>query len=1160
MNTINRTNEQKATALLPIQEVPVAGTANRATVFFDNGSNSSFITHRAAKRLNATKVGSLSLEVVSVGNQLAHYETCQYELNLLSERNESLPVRLYGMADITGPVAQPEEAVIQQLFPSLHMDSIKRGSEVDILLGNDFFGLHPKTEVAKAGSNLSIMQGVLGKCLAGTHPELSTFVIVGTVLEENQQVRVNFARAIHPEFQARCHAGLCKDLDHANFINGENLGIEINPKCGSCRCGKCPIVGHTFSFAEEQELELIRRNLRYDTENLHWVTKYPWIKDPNLLPNNYCSAVATLRRTEKTLLKDESWARVYHEQVCDMVERKVARLLTLKEIQHWNGPMFYLSHLAVVNPKSKTTPVRIVFNSSQMYHGVSLNSMLAKGPDAYLNSLLGILLRWRERRVSLIGDIRKMYNSIYIELEEQHCHRFLWRNMEIERTPDIYVITRVNMGDRPAGAISTEALYQTALLFQEEYPDVAVLLKRNSYVDDIVDSLDTKTEALKLAEDTNRVLNKAGFEVKHWHIGGEQLPRIDISQVAKSNTASHCKTIGVLGVNWEPDQDLITFTPSLNFSKKKRGQRIGDNLQASQIPGSLPLILTKRMVLEQTMKIYDPMGLLSPFTFVTKSNMRETWKRGLSWDEALPEDLHNKWVLFFRNMFELTDLSYQRALKPEKAIGLPSLILLSDASDAAYGFCDYIRWKLDDGSYWCRLVMAKCRIAPLSKLSTPQMELNAAVLAKRGRKVIETEMRFKFDKIHHLIDSETVLCMINKISTRFKLYEGVRIGEIQNATNGDMSSWRWIAGENNSADWVTRGRKPNELSCHSEWWRGPEFLYQDELLWPAKSYEERIGFSLPGEKKLSNVHNAIASKLYSYLDYTRFSSISKVIWTIARLLSVFIHKTFQGIQTSKVSVDTLKKAKIMIIQDVQSSMAEELAKAKHGRYARLNPVRNQDGLWVVGCRLSSSNPVTLKDLPQKLLPTNHPLTRLAMIEAHETGGHRGRDATLARFRWEYWTTHGARLAKAVCDNCQLCRLREPVVAKPEIGKLPIARLTQSPPFNKVMMDFFGPVRVRGEIQKRVSGKAYGIIFTDLYSRAVHIEAAFGCDTDSFMVAFMRFTSIRGWPEIMYSDPGTQLVNADKELRQMWRKMEKQVLYQVSASNGLQWIFGPADSP
>jgi hypothetical protein len=256
----------------------------------------------------------------------------------------------------------------------------------------------------------------------------------------------------------------------------------------------------------------------------------------------------------------------------------------------------------------------------------------------------------------------------------------------------------------------------------------------------------------------------------------------------------------------------------------------------------------------------------------------------------------------------------------------------------------------------------------------------------------------------------------------------------------------------------------------------------------------------------------------------------------------------------------MQRAKVIVVKDVQSTMAMELRKGRKGRYARLNPECGEDGVWLVGKRLQCYNPLGLQDAPQKLLPASHLFTKLAMTEAHGEGGHRGRDATLARFRQEYWVPQGAKVAKGVKDRCQKCRLREPQVLNPEMGRLPLARLKQSPPFNNVMLDFFGPIKVRGEVQKRVSGKAYGVIFTDLYSRAVHIEATYGYDTESFLLALNRFVSIRGWPAVIYSDPGTQLVGADRELRRMWKEVDKHSLYKVGTDHGLQWMFGPTNSP
>ena len=50
---------------------------------------------------------------------------------------------------------------------------------------------------------------------------------------------------------------------------------------------------------------MIQENLEYDNVKQCWVTSYPWLVDPGTLPNNYGSALATLKNTEQTLGKDE---------------------------------------------------------------------------------------------------------------------------------------------------------------------------------------------------------------------------------------------------------------------------------------------------------------------------------------------------------------------------------------------------------------------------------------------------------------------------------------------------------------------------------------------------------------------------------------------------------------------------------------------------------------------------------------------------------------------------------------------------------------------------------------------------------------------------------------------------------------------------------------
>ena len=473
---------------------------------------------------------------------------------------------------------------------------------------------------------------------------------------------------------------------------------------------------------------MIQENL----ENQCWRTTYPWLVDPNSLPN-YNTALATLRNAERTLSKDEVCAETYKEQMKDMLDRHVARKLTPQELEEWNGPVFYISHLAVVNPRSNSTPVRIVFNSSESHRGVSLNSCLAKGPDAYINNLIVILLCWRQEHIAFVGDLKKIFNSIHLKSLEQYCHRFFWRDMDTEREPDTYVMERVNMGDFLAPAISTEAVHKTATMFEVESPEAAELLRKSSYVDDLIDSRPTKDVALKLAQDTENMLSKGGFVLKCWQFSGKEKMRSSgklnkaVDPEPEPNELLRARpllkgsdeNLRVLGVGWKPKIDVIVLEVILNFSQKKQGIRSGPNLSD---------ILTKRIVLQQVMKIYDPLGLASPFTLVGKVYLRETWARNLGWDDQLPLDLRSKWVKFFISLFTLEKLKFPRCLRPPDAVGEPWLGLLSEGSDIAYGFVAYIRRMLGDGSPWCRLIMAKCRVAPVNKLSTPQMELNVAVL------------------------------------------------------------------------------------------------------------------------------------------------------------------------------------------------------------------------------------------------------------------------------------------------------------------------------------------------------------------------------------------------------------------------------------------------
>ena len=157
-----------------------------------------------------------------------------------------------------------------------------------------------------------------------------------------------------------------------------------------------------------------------------------------------------------------------------------------------------------------------------------------------MNNLLGILLRWREEQVALIiRVIRKMFNSVYLKPLERHCYRtFLWRDLKTDQALDVYVMTRVNMGDILVPAISTEAIYKTADMFQIDSPKAANLLKTSSYVDILIDSLPSKCEAIEGSRETENMFVKGGFTVKCWQFSQESGTRTGNELSSKNDEAN----------------------------------------------------------------------------------------------------------------------------------------------------------------------------------------------------------------------------------------------------------------------------------------------------------------------------------------------------------------------------------------------------------------------------------------------------------------------------------------------------------------------------------------------------------------------------------------------------------------------------------------------
>ena len=303
--------------------------------------------------------------------------------------------------------------------------------------------------------------------------------------------------------------------------------------------------------------------------------------------------------------------------------------------------------------------------------------------------------------------------------------------------------------------------------------------------------------------------------------------------------------------------------------------------------------------------------------------------------------------------------------------------------------------------------MAKGKIAPKNVVSVLRMELNGALLGNRIKNFILKETNLQFAKVYQLVDSSTVLGYVHKECGVFHPYEGIRVAEIQSSNefqDGRLQNWAWVSGELNPADWCTKPRSPEKISEDEFWVKGPEFLRQGEELWPIK-YTYKTG-SLKGEVTLGNNQHVffqvtcpdILGRLVE-----RISQWKRMIRVLCWILRMGIQHTEKGLEIelslAALPATELERAKIVLIRFAQKELEVELALAADkgvGRYRKLAPVCDDEGVWRVGSRLKNLVPFTVDKKMPVIIPPDHRITQLVMQHAHRYS-HSGHDGTLCQF-------------------------------------------------------------------------------------------------------------------------------------------------------------------
>lgn len=184
---------------------------------------------------------------------------------------------------------------------------------------------------------------------------------------------------------------------------------------------------------------------------------------------------------------------------------------------------------------------------------------------------------------------------------------------------------------------------------------------------------------------------------------------------------------------------------------------------------SLPddICLTKRTVLQAAAKIFDPLGLLSPFTIRAKIGFQRLWKTDVTWDDSLAKQECDEWRRLMSEAEELQLLEIPRCYASKnKLVESYKLHVFADASPAAYEVVAYIVMLYNDGTKESKLLTAKSRVAPIKELSLARLELMAAMLASRLKEYITSHFSKALQDIACWTDSMIVLHWIKGTSKR----------------------------------------------------------------------------------------------------------------------------------------------------------------------------------------------------------------------------------------------------------------------------------------------------------------------------------------------------------------------------------------------------------
>ena len=1096
------------TAINSLESPSASATAH---ILFDEGAQRSFITRELANKLDLSPERSETLNLSVFGGSTTTVKQVDIAtVYIRSDSNERIPIQVV----IIPTIAAPQNSFLTADIRNLpHLRDLKLAHpvtsddqfQISLLIGADHYWDIVENDIIR-GPGPTAAKSKIGYLLSGpiTTPPSTSSTINASILK--------VIVSTEPENKAL-----------ERFWNLESIGILPNE-----------------TEANKTQTVSEYKNSSIRLENDQYCAKLPWKDNHPPLPTNQSIARGRTRSTVRRLSKEPPMLAAYDKIIQEQLQR--CFIEKVADPQSTTGRVHYIPHHVVLKDSS-TTPLRIVYDCSCSPNATqpSLNSCLSTGPDI-LNDMTAILVRFRCYQYGITADIEKAFLSISLDEQGRDATRFFWISdpTDPESQFEVYRFKSILFG----ATCSPFILNATIQKHLDQFNDpVTQRIKSDLYVDNLASGTDNEDEATIFLNQARTTMTPVQFNLRSWNSNSSKVKAL----ATERNIQDTDTETKVFGLRWNARDDVLKLQPQ---------EKTNDNKNLSKT--------TKRDVLRESAKVYDPLGLLSPITIRTKIFIQQLWERGFKWDEPLPDDIQKQWLDISQDLADSTHIQVQRRYFPLLPTWPSNAVLhiFVDASIKAYGTVAY----LTSGPHTA-MVMSKSRVAPLKKLTLPQLELMAAVVGARLASYLRNQL-----KIAHTVywsDSQIIIHWLSSTKD-LKQFVKNRVIEIRESTRN--ATWNYCPSSDNPADLLTRGVRTDALIASELWNNGPTWLTNQDS-WPQWNPKTVLlqtivpedppsdhDDSPPNETSQSTLPSHIA--IGNVINLNNYSDLKRILRTTAWLFRfVNVLRKRQTNKSSTLSASEVIHAKNVWIREIQSqSYLHELANLQNKTASRLSLVRQlrlfllDDNIIRCGGRIHNA-PVLFSTKFPVLLPPNNHFTTLVVNDAHERSLHSGLNHTLTHVRQHYWIPQARQFIKKLLRHCVTCRkVNGKPYKAPDPPPLPTIRLVDSHPFTVTGVDFTRALYVKTSTGQE---KVYICLFTCANTRAVHLEVVTDLTVPTFVAAFRRFVSRKSLPKVMISDNASTYQSAADELTKL---LDSSQLMSELGNRGIEWKFIPKRAP